>query len=61
MKRGVLGTLLGLGVGVTDVLFMLPLQFPDRPAALLGHRRAFWSSLRLDRRSTGAAGATSRS
>jgi hypothetical protein len=36
MNRVVLGTLLGLGVGVTDVLFMLPLPFPDRTAALLG-------------------------
>jgi hypothetical protein len=36
MNRVVLGTLLGLGVGVTDVLLMLPLQFPDRTAALLG-------------------------
>jgi hypothetical protein len=36
MNRVLLGTALGLAVGVVDVLLMLPLQFPDRTAALLG-------------------------
>jgi hypothetical protein len=36
MNRVWLGVLLGLTVGVVDVLLMLPLQFPDRTAALLG-------------------------
>ena len=31
-----LGVLLGLGIGVADVLIMLPLSFPDKRAALLG-------------------------
>jgi len=31
-----LGGLLGLAVGIVDVLLMLPLQFPDRTAAFLG-------------------------
>ena len=35
MSRVLLGTLLGPGVGVVDVLLMLPLEFPDvaSPAA----------------------------
>lgn len=36
MNRVSLGALLGAAVGVADVLLMLPLQFPDRTAALLG-------------------------
>ena len=36
MTRVMLGTLLGLGLGVIDVLLMLPLSFPDKRAALLG-------------------------
>ena len=36
MNRVTLGVLLGLGVGVVDVLLMLPLSFPDKRAALLG-------------------------
>jgi hypothetical protein len=36
MNRVTLGVLLGLGVGVADVLLMLPLSFPDKRAALLG-------------------------
>ena len=36
MTRVMLGTLLGLGFGVIDVLLMLPLSFPDKRAALLG-------------------------
>jgi hypothetical protein len=36
MNRAWLGALLGVIVGVADVLLMLPLQFPDRTAALLG-------------------------
>ena len=36
MNRVLLGMLLGLAVGVADVLLMLPLQFQDRTAALLG-------------------------
>jgi hypothetical protein len=30
------GTFLGLGFGVVDVLLMMPLAFPDKRAALLG-------------------------
>jgi len=36
MNRVWLGALLGVIVGIADVLLMLPLQFPDRTAALLG-------------------------
>ena len=36
MSRVALGALLGLGIGVADVLLMLPLSFPDKRAALLG-------------------------
>ena len=36
MTRVMLGSLLGLGIGVADVLLMLPLSFPDKRAALLG-------------------------
>ena len=36
MSRVTLGTLLGLAIGVVDVLLMLPLSFPDKRAALLG-------------------------
>jgi len=36
VNRVRLGALLGVTVGVVDVLLMLPLQFQDRPAALLG-------------------------
>ena len=36
MNRVSLGILLGITVGVVDVLLMLPLTFPDRTAALLG-------------------------
>jgi hypothetical protein len=36
MTRLVLGILLGLGLGATDVLLMLPLSFADKRAALLG-------------------------
>ena len=36
MNRIWLGAFLGVTVGVLDVLLMLPLQFPDRTAALLG-------------------------
>ena len=36
MKRVPLGVLLGLGFGIVDVLLMIPLSFPDKPAALLG-------------------------
>src|SRR2546428_813609 len=36
MNRVLLGALLGVTVGVADVLLMLPLQFQDRTAALLG-------------------------
>ena len=31
-----MGVLLGLGLGVVDVLLMLPLSFPDKRAALIG-------------------------
>ena len=36
MDRLKLGLFLGLGIGIVDVLLMLPLSFPDRGAALLG-------------------------
>ena len=36
MARITLGVLLGLGIGVVDVLLMLPLSFPDKRAALIG-------------------------
>jgi hypothetical protein len=36
MSRVNLGVLLGLGIGIVDVLLMLPLSFPDKRAALLG-------------------------
>ena len=36
MTRVTLGVLLGLAIGVVDVLLMLPLSFPDKRAALLG-------------------------
>ena len=36
MSRINLGIVLGLGVGIIDVLLMLPLSFPDKRAALLG-------------------------
>ena len=36
MNRVWLGALLGVTVGVADVLLMLPMQFQDRTAALLG-------------------------
>ncbi|TMB97606.1 MAG: hypothetical protein E6J42_07450 [Chloroflexi bacterium] len=36
MNRVLLGALLGVTVGVADVLLMFPLQFQDRTAALLG-------------------------
>ena len=36
MSRITLGVVLGLGIGIVDVLLMLPLSFPDKRAALLG-------------------------
>ena len=36
MTRTQLGIVLGLVIGTVDVLLMLPLQFPDKRAALLG-------------------------
>jgi hypothetical protein len=36
MNRVTLGVMLGVGIGVVDVLLMLPLSFPDKRAALLG-------------------------
>jgi hypothetical protein len=36
MTRTVMGVVLGLVIGTVDVLLMLPLQFPDKRAALLG-------------------------
>ena len=36
MGRLTLGVILGLTIGVVDVLLMLPLSFPDKRAALLG-------------------------
>ena len=36
MTRVTLGMVLGIVIGVVDVLLMLPLAFPDKRAALLG-------------------------
>jgi len=36
MNRVWLGAVLGVTVGVADVLLMVPMQFQDRTAALLG-------------------------
>jgi hypothetical protein len=36
MSRISLGVVLGLAIGIVDVLLMLPLSFPDKRAALLG-------------------------
>lgn len=36
MTRVTLGIVLGLAIGLADVLLMLPLAFPDKRAALLG-------------------------
>ena len=36
MARVPLGVILGLSIGITDVLLMLPLSFPDKRSALLG-------------------------
>lgn len=36
MTRVTFGVLLGLAVGIADVLLMLPLAFPDKRAALIG-------------------------
>jgi hypothetical protein len=36
MNRITLGIILGLGIGIADVLLMLPLSFPDKRAALIG-------------------------
>ena len=35
MSRVALGVILGLSIGIADVLLMLPLSFPDRRTALL--------------------------
>ncbi len=35
MARVTLGVILGLSIGIADVLLMLPLSFPDKRAALL--------------------------
>lgn len=44
MNRVALGMVLGLAIGLVDVLMMLPLSFPDKRAALLG---AFFSRFAL--------------
>jgi hypothetical protein len=36
MTRVTLGVLLGVAIGIADVVMMLPLSFPDKRAALLG-------------------------
>jgi hypothetical protein len=36
MSRISLGVVLGLGIGIIDVLLMIPLSFPDKRAALIG-------------------------
>ena len=35
MRRVTLGVILGLSIGIADVLLMLPLSFPDKRTALL--------------------------
>ena len=35
MPRATLGVILGLSIGIADVLLMLPLSFPDKRTALL--------------------------
>ena len=35
MTRVTLGVLLGVAIGIADVVLMLPLSFPDKRAALL--------------------------
>lgn len=35
MPRATLGVILGLSIGIADVLVMLPLSFPDKRTALL--------------------------
>jgi len=35
MPRVTLGVILGLSIGIVDVLLMLPLSFPDKRTALL--------------------------
>ena len=48
MNRVWLGAVLGVTVGVADVLLMLPMQFQDRTAALLGAfcaRFAIWAGI----------------
>jgi len=35
MPRVMLGVILGLSIGIADVLLMLPLSFPDKRTALL--------------------------
>ena len=35
MPRATLGVILGLSIGLADVLLMLPLSFPDKRTALL--------------------------
>jgi hypothetical protein len=35
MPRATLGAILGLSIGIADVLLMLPLSFPDKRTALL--------------------------
>jgi hypothetical protein len=35
MSRVALGVILGLSIGIVDVLLMLPLSFPDKRTALL--------------------------
>ena len=44
MPRVTLGVILGLSIGIADVLLMLPLSFPDKRTALLA---AFFSRFSL--------------
>ena len=44
MSRVTLGVILGLSIGIADVLLMLPLSFPDKRTALLA---AFFSRFSL--------------
>lgn len=45
MNRLLLGVVLGIAIGIVDVLMMLPTEIPDKAQALL---RAFFSGLRAN-------------
>jgi hypothetical protein len=56
VARFTFGVILGLAIGIIDMLLMLPLAFPDNRAALLGafssrFALGFWSSSAFSRAS----------